>query len=292
LKILVVGEAFIDVFPNETCVGGAPLNFAVHLAGLGASVFFATRVGNDNFGQEIVDLLERWEIKTAAVQIDNQVQTGRVHVSVNERGEPNFTISGESAHDFFAWDEATASLPLESMDLLYLGTLGSRHPVAKNTIDQITNRLSACTKIFFDVNLRGTFYSRTLIEQTLSLAHFVKLNERELKCVQRLWNLSEPPMDALKTLADRYHIEHLCLTQGAKGGVSLHLGKVFPYSAVPCDPLVNSMGAGDAFSAMLAMGLLQGQEINFLQHRAAAMASAICAERGAIPHDRNFYKNK
>jgi fructokinase len=292
LKILVVGEAFVDIFPQENRIGGAPLNFAVHCAGLGASVVFATRVGDDSFGREIIDLLKTWKINTEMMQVDSRIQTGRVRVSVDKRGEPSFLIEGESAHDYFKWDERKLICTNPPCDLLYLGTMGSRHPIAQKAIEQTIEALPAHTKIFFDVNLRGKFYSKDLIERFFYLAHFVKLNARELTCVQTLLGFNLPRVDALKKLADQYHIEHICLTQEAQGGVSLYQDQIFRYDAVPCKNLVNSMGAGDAFSAMLATGLLQGWKLENTLQQAAALAAAICEETGAIPTDKNFCRNE
>ena len=186
LKILVVGEAFVDIFPKEHRIGGAPLNFAVHCAGLGSTVFFAARVGDDVYGREIAQLLKNWDIDCQTVQIDPRVQTGQVLVAVDAQGEPSFTIIGESAHDYLTWDGPPNNWPKEPFDLLYFGTMGSRHPVARKAIRRIIQEQSPKTKTFFDVNLRGKFYTKDLIEHYLHLAHFVKLNGRELDCLPKL----------------------------------------------------------------------------------------------------------
>src|SRR5580704_211519 len=97
--VIGIGEVVWDLLPAGPRLGGAPTNFACHAQSLGANALVVTRVGNDALGREVLDRFEAMNFSETMVQVDDELPTGTVAVSLGDRGGPQFTIQEHAAWD-------------------------------------------------------------------------------------------------------------------------------------------------------------------------------------------------
>jgi len=284
---LIFGELLFDQFDSgETVLGGAPMNVAWHLQGLGLQPTLVTRVGRDALGERARESLRLAGIDAAAIQLDDKFPTGTVRVKLKQ-GSPSFEIVQDVAYDHIQIpSDATMTRPYK---LLYHGSLALRSATSRDTLAHIRN-LIGCP-VFVDVNLRPPFWEKTFIQQLIRQADWVKLNHEELAL------LSEHPVtqnrQALialaRTLRDENRLKALIVTCGAEGAFILSESEVVDMPPVAPVTIVDTVGAGDGFSAIVIAGLLQGWKYPRILAQASQFAAKICAIRGAIPASNDFY---
>lgn len=288
LRPLIFGEVLYDCFPDGSAVlGGAPFNVAWHLQGFGLAPQFVSRVGTDELGERILAAMSEWGMDTRGVQHDSIHATGRVVVSFQDN-EPSYEIVPEQAYDFID-DELVDELLLEGRyALLYHGSLIARHPTARTALKKLQ---SADIPSFVDINLRDPWWQRQWLESALQQARWAKLNEHELL------TLTSRPDDSskeIKGLAEELRRERglqmLVVTRGAAGALVLADEITAEVAPAAMDGIVDTVGAGDAFSAVSILGLLHGWPLPELAKRAVEFAAEVCRMRGATGRDHNLYR--
>lgn len=285
-RLVLFGEVLFDHFPNgKRVLGGAPFNVAWHLQAFGQEPLLISRVGKDEEGQAVRAAMEEWGMATDALQTDPEFSTGRVQVRVTD-GEPNYEILHPVAFDAIADPVAMAQFP-HRIRLLYHGSLALREPASLRALEQIRATGPEC--IFIDVNLRPPWWQRREILSMLTYANWVKLNHHELELLSP--SATDGP-DQGKLFLDRHELDGLLLTRGEEGAIALiangaRLG-ITPGQDVK---LVDTVGAGDAFTAVLILGLACDWALDLTLSRAQTFASAVCSIRGATTRDAAFYLN-
>lgn len=290
-RILVAGEILFDVYPEHKRLGGAPFNFAYHLHHFGFEVAFVSRIGRDAHGREIEQFLQQRHFPARFLQHDDTHPTGIVHVELDEKGVPAFTIVEEVAYDFIEPATALVAELQRGFDVIYIGTLAQRHQCSRATIRDLLRQKSATTRVFYDVNLRQSFYTHAILEHSLQASDIVKVNEDEFEVLKRFFGISGDEADAAARLRQRLGLELLCLTRGAAGSV-LYYGdrqQVMIAGGDSAGEIVDTVGAGDGYSAALVAGLLAGAAPGEMIRQASRFAASVCTISGAIPEDRRFY---
>jgi len=286
LRPLIFGEVLYDSFPDGSVVlGGAPFNVAWHLQGFGLSPIFVSRIGDDELGERILTAMDEWGMDIHGIQRDTNHATGRVVVSIHNN-EPSFEIIPEQAYDFIAAEPLQALLNQEQYGLAYHGSLIARHPSARAALDILRE---AGLPLFVDVNLRDPWWHREWLDDALQRAHWAKLNEHELRMLSSQTNDSDIK-DCAETLRCSHALEWLVVTRGGEGALLLSDGKSVETSPGKVEDLVDTVGAGDAFSAVTILGLLRGWPLSALAQRAVEFAAAVCRLRGATTRDRGLYQ--
>ena len=289
--ILSIGEILFDVFPKYRRIGGAPFNFAHHLKGLGFPVRFVSRVGKDENGWKILSLLEKAGFRSEDVQIDPTHPTGTVAVDLDDQGIPQFTIRQEVAYDHLTFDESIGEILDERPSLIYYGSLIQRTDSGFSTLHQILSRRHRQSRCLYDMNLRPGCEKPRLIERSLTEADILKLNDEELKTAAEMFGFSADGPDAAAAMMPRFGLSMVALTRGAEGS-ELYVGRDrFGTAAPKPSSVADTVGAGDAYTAMLAAGILEGWEPERILSTAARFASRICSIEGAIPEDMEFYRD-
>jgi len=278
---LIFGETLFDCFADGEVAGGAPFNVAWHLQGLGCPPLLLSRVGDDRRGRELRRLMEGWGLSTAGLQVDARRPTGMVRVEVRE-GEPSYVIEAGQAYDFIEPPGADVT----GFALLYHGTLALRNPVSRRTVEGLI-RQNRCP-VFVDLNLRSPWWRAEEIPAVLYAARYVKLNRHELRQL-----VADDDGDLPRQcgqLGRQYGLDLLCITDGANGA-SLWCGDDSWHTVRPAGdtPVVDTVGAGDAFTAVLLLGLLRHWPLAVTLRRAQDFASAIVGHRGATVNDPDFY---
>jgi fructokinase len=284
---VIFGEVLYDSFPDGDVLGGAPFNVAWHLQGFGMQPLFISRIGRDARGEHILHTMERWGMDRAGVQVDDRHPTGTVQVTLNEQGQPTFDILPDQAYDFIAADAEAPVLDVSAPPLLYRGTLATRHGRSRDTLQALTERLGV--PVFVDVNLRPPWWQREAVERGLEQARWAKLNDEELAIVaDRPLTPDELP-DAGEQLRERCGLDLLVLTTGASGAWFVRAGGRQHGTPPPLERMADTVGAGDAFSAVTILGLLRGWPPQQTLDRSLAFAAAICGQRGATAANRALY---
>ena len=280
---VLFGEVLFDCFDDGSRVlGGAPFNVAWHLQAFGYEPLLISRVGDDPMGRQIRDTMSHWGMTTAGLQKDSAHPTGEVRVSLQD-GQPTFDILADRAYDHIHGD----AIPPMEPALIYQGTLGLRQPGSATAFEDLLKRHQA--PVFMDVNLRPPWWSRALVEQQLDHSRWVKINDAEL---ETMVEGDEELRTKARTLMTRHALELLIVTAGSKGAFALdgsaEILEVEPSAKVP---VVDTVGAGDAFASVCIAGLLREWPLPRILERAQDFASLLVGQRGAILDNAASYRS-
>lgn len=297
MTTVVFGEALVDDFVTEQIVGGAPFNVARHLAAFMAPQLMITRVGNDRNGAVVHAEFERFAMSDAGLQIDKMEETGRVVVERSARGH-RFNVLPGQAYDFINPEQALSAFEAVEPAALYFGTLAQRSARSRDTLHALLDASNATR--FLDLNLREGQFDERCVFQSMQAADIAKVNEEELQNLFG-WYLDIRPTDApmavgevraaCASLVQMFALEGLIVTLGHRGSVYFDAdGAVVSHRDNPAPPFViDTVGAGDAFSAIFLLGRVRGWALETALARANEFAAAICAVPGAVPRDLAVY---
>ncbi len=280
-KIVGIGEVLWDLLPSGMKLGGAPANFACHAHALGAQACVVTRVGNDGFGDDIFKRLEGQGIGCGTVQVDPTAATGMVTVTLSEAGIPQYII-----HENAAWDRlevtSAAKTAINEADAVCFGSLAQRSELARASIQQLVATAPVGTLRIFDINLRQKYFTPEIIEQSLRLANVLKLNDGELPVLAEQFGLTGSTREMIQALAGRFELDVVALTRGPAGSLLYQNGQWSDCPSVPIK-VVDTVGAGDSFTAALVLGLLRRMPLDEINCFADEVARFVCASAGATP---------
>jgi fructokinase len=285
--IVGIGELLWDVFPDGRKVaGGAPFNFAFHCKQLGHDAVIVSRVGDDELGRELRAEVRRLGLPDEFIQTDPDHPTGTTQVTVDERGQPTYTITEDVAWDYIGWDRRLAErVPVTSA--ICFGSLAQRGPVSRETIRRViaedVGLVGERSLRVFDLNLRDPYYDTGLIEQYLESYNWLKLSAEELAELRHPFGLdgSEDVTGAID-LRDRFGLGQVCLTLGQNGCFIALNGGDITEPGVPAR-VVDTVGAGDAFTAAMVCLHLEGRPLRECARFANHYAARVCEFQGATP---------
>ncbi len=288
LRPVILGEVLFDIFEGgEPILGGAPFNVAWNLKALGQNPLFISRVGDDELGEKALAAMTRWGIDTRGVQIDRDHPTGVVEVSL-KGGQPEFSILPDQACDFIDRGRAIESLNDGDFSLLYHGTLLARTGASRSLIHSI--RASLRLPVFVDVNLRAPWWDIDCAYEAVSHASWAKLNSDELRDLSDISFHDEKTMlDAAERFCERFSLKALVVTLGAVGSLMVTKDGVINWGSELHGEVIDTVGAGDAFSAVSIIGLVNDWPVEDILYRSSKLASRICERRGAIQTDVDIF---
>lgn len=287
--VVAVGEALWDVFSDGPRFGGAPANLACHAAAMGAEVFMVSQVGDDELGDQAMTALREYGVNTDNIGRSAVYPTGTVEVKLDTAGKPQFTISENVAWDRIPWSEQLIELASKA-DAVCFGTLGQRHEVSRRTIQQFVAAANPSALRILDVNLRAPFYDRSVIDQSLDLANVFKLSDDELPIIAPMLGIDASESETLSQLAQRYHLRLVALTRGEHGAMLLD-GKHASHAEGRRVAVQDTVGAGDSFTAVLTLGILEGSPLDVINQRACQVAAYVCSQAGATPSLPKQYRD-
>jgi len=286
--ILVIGELLYDELPDGKRPGGAPFNFARHMHRLGHDVRLVSRIGNDQNGDDLLQAVQQTGLDDQYIQRDPQYATGRVTITLDAHGIPKYHIEDDAAYDHLLLD----ALPTASEgDLIYFGSLVQRTKAGREQLEQFLVRQPENVLRFYDVNFRAGCMQSEILAHSLEQADSVKLNKEELELVAPLTGSHLKGDSLVRQLIDKFKIEQMAITFGKQGSI-LYTGSekhTQPAGIISDEQIVDTVGAGDAFSAIIANGILTQTEPLTLLAQATLFAEKICTISGAVPADNTFY---
>lgn len=274
--IVGFGEALIDKLPSGDVVGGAPLNFSVRSAELGeffgCDAAIITRIRRDQHGRQIEARLQASQLDLSGLQFDQHLPTGFVDVVLNA-GQPDYTIGRQVAWDAIEFDDAANDLA-QRATVVCFGTLVQLGEVSAATLKKFLVTAKSATKIL-DLNLRKPLPSLATVEFSLQHADVLKCNLEELQQLA-VWFALKETRDGqaiASELQQRFELQAIFWTRGADGccwqsGASCVVAEVPKFES---EPDADSVGAGDAACAALAIGLV----LNWKPER-IVMAANLC----------------
>lgn len=282
-QIAIFGEALIDQFPDGwQILGGAPFNVAWHLQAFNQQPCFISRVGRDATGDKIRQAMQAWGMAVENLQTDPDHPTGTVQVSFSN-GEPGYDILADQAYDFIAAQQPSDD---RHYSVIYHGTLALRNRVSEQALSDLTALHQG--KVFIDVNLRAPWWQKESANQWLANAHWAKLNDDELT---HLADRQNTLPETMRLFLVQHGLEVLVVTCGSRGALALSQAGEFIEVAPTADlTVVDTVGAGDAFAAVLLLGMQHGWPLPLTIQRAQTFASALVTQRGATVQDLSFYR--
>ena len=286
--ILGIGELLWDLLPEGPRLGGAPANFTVMAGRLGGHAAILSRIGRDDLGRQAVDLLDPLPADTEYLQIDPLHETGRVTVALNE-GQAEYTIHEPAAWDFMELSDDWVKLA-ERADAICFGSLAQRSLESRRTIQALAAQTPAeCVRVF-DVNLRAPFYSSEVVQESLELATVMKMNDTEVPRVLGLLGLQAGEPDdpsalrtgAMKMLDEFPTLKMVAVTCGGCGSLLVTREGWHAHTGIPVK-VVDTIGAGDAFTAAMTDAILRGADLAAQNEAGNRWGSWVASKAGAMP---------
>ena len=279
--IIGLGEILWDMLPGGKVLGGAPANFAYHCSQLGSESYVISAIGKDDLGCEILENMEELGLPTEYLFIEERVPTGTVTVKLDAKGHPEYTIHQNVAWDYIPVEQSALDL-VSGAEAICFGSLAQRSPISKKSIQSYLEQASdGCLRVF-DVNLRQNYYTRELLERSLDFADVLKLNDDELVILTELFSLKGNEDEMIGSLVQTYGLQLLALTRGAEGS-TLHNGSERSDYKTEAVSTVDTVGAGDSFTAAMVMAYLKGMPLKDMHRLASELAAFVCTQKGATP---------
>lgn len=289
---MIIGEALFDEFDDgNVTLGGAPFNVAWHLQGFALNPVFVTRIGNDPLGDSILQSMQTWGMDTAGVQRDSVYPTGRVKVHL-DNGQPSFSIIDNQAYDFIASDAIVALSVWQekAISRFYHGSLIARNSTSRTSLQLLRDLDNS--PVFVDINLRAPWWQHAVLESFLPDVQHIKLNGDELALLVGWAIKSDADLaQATAFIRQKYQAQLVIVTLGARGVYLMSENATHMLTAPVVTALKDTVGAGDAFSAVMMLGLHLEWSLLSMAERALDFAAAICCIHGAVAKEREFYAN-
>jgi fructokinase len=284
-NVIGVGEVLWDLLLTGPQLGGAPANFAYHAHALGAQAQVITRVGKDDYGHEIIRRFHAMGLPETTVQIDETVPTGTAKVALSGDGLAHFTIQENVAWDYIALTREALATASEAHAICF-GSLAQRSEASRNAIQRLVAETPTDALRVFDINLRQQFYSRRVVEESLQLANVLKFNDDELPILAEMFSLNGSTEHQIECLAHTFSLRLVALTRGANGSLLYQKNDdEVRWSDCPSRPVkvVDTVGAGDSFTAAMVLGLLRKMDLDEINSIANEVARYVCSQPGATP---------
>jgi len=284
MKTLSYGEILWDKIAFVYHIGGAPFNFAAHLALCGAESYFLSALGQDPLGDKAFEEVLKKGLK-ADFLCRNALETGIVEVKLSQ-GIPQYDILKNRAWDKIEPDAAMMNLILGTKwDLFYLGSLAQRSSFNKDWLHNTCLPALKADDIFFDVNLRQHYYDRELLDKTLKYCSILKLNDEEYPIITRVL-LQEVPAEekGFMQLQQNYpQLKMMILTRGKEGATIYNKEGVHHFKSKEDVSVADTVGAGDSFSAAFSFAWHQSKDLEKAAGFALKVADWVVSNSGALP---------
>ena len=278
-KVIVgIGEILWDMLPSGKALGGAPANFAYHATRLGEEGWAVSAIGPDALGREIMDIVTEKRLKNIISLTDKP--TGTVQVELDAKGVPTYTIM-----EGVAWDHIPFTPEMEALaqraDAVCFGSLVQRLASRESVLRFLRATRPDALKVF-DINLRQHYYSPEVLEESLKIADILKINDEEIRIVADMFGLGGDDTAVSRALIDRYALRLVILTKGAQGSEVITVDDTLPQPAGEAE-VVDTVGAGDSFTAAFVVAYLRGASLADAQRLASDTAAYVCSCKGAMP---------
>lgn len=279
--IVGIGEVLWDFFEdqNKYVLGGAPFNFAYHVNQFGLNSLVISAIGNDKLGQKLEADVKKKNVPYMLERLN--LPTGVVNIKEVD-GKPRYDILTERAWDYIPNTEQLKEIAANTKAACF-GSLAQRSETSRNSIFAFLDAMPSDALRIFDINLRQKWYTEEVIKTSLQKANVLKINDDELLIIQRMFGYIDITQENTCRLIMRdYQLDMLILTCGDKGSYIFTKDEM-SYLSTNDIKVVDTVGAGDSFTASFIASILLGKTI-LEAHRIAVNVSAFaCTQKGATP---------
>ena len=287
LKVVGIGELLWDLLPAGARLGGTVSNFAVMAGRLGNDAVCLSRVGNDDLGRQARAALSDLPIDISQLQTDSRHATSTVAVHLQE-GQPEYEIRYPVAWDFLELTQDWLDLAHKTAAVCF-GTLAQRNELSQQTIAGFMAATSPdCVRVF-DINLRAPHYSAPVVQSSLARTTLLKMNDSEMPEMLRLLDLGgsddigeEALLAGSRKLLTHFPAKLICVTMGGQGSLLVSRKDHHRHPGIPVK-VVDTVGAGDAFTAALTHYYLRGAPLPVINEAGNRWGSWVASQAGAMP---------
>ena len=280
--IVGMGEALWDVLPEGKKIGGAPANFAYHVSQFGFDSRVVSAVGNDELGDEILEIFREKQLKHQLERVN--YPTGTVQVTLDNGGVPCYDIKEGVAWDNIPFTDDLKRLALSTRAVCF-GSLAQRDEVSRATINRFLDTMpdmEGQLKIF-DINLRQNFYTKEVLRESFRKCNVLKINDEELIIISRMFGYPGIDLqDKCWILLAKYNLKMLILTCGVNGSYVFTPGEI-SFVETPKVEVADTVGAGDSFTATFVAAVLKGKSVTEAHKLAVEVSAYVCTQNGAMP---------
>lgn len=278
--VVGLGEILWDCFGESRRLGGAPANCAYHMSQFGHRGIVVSAVGRDRDGDDIAAELEKKKLPYCLERV--AFPTGTVDVDLTDANDPRYTIHVDAAWSHIPFSEEVKAIATEAKAVCF-GTLAQWMPESRDTIQRFLDATPPDCRKVFDVNLRQSYYTKEILDTSLSRCDILKINDAELQVIARLYDIGAwDPQRSCRELMQRFQLPILILTMGTRGSeVYWEDGRSF--LETPSVRVKSAVGAGDAFTGAFLGSLLRGAGIKEAHQTAVSVAAYVCTREGAMP---------
>ena len=280
-KIIGLGEVLYDVLPQGAKLGGAPANFAFHASQIGYEAMAVSALGKDILGDHALKTVDENGLKHIIHR--GPYPPGTVNVTLNESGVPTYTFTPDVAWAHIPFTPEMEAVAREARAVCF-GSLAQRSPVSRETINKFLEMTPEdCLKIF-DVNLRGNFYNKEVLQQGVRHADILKINDEELIVIGRMFDYPGLDMEEkCRIIMHRYNLKMVVLTCGTNGSYVFARDGFTSFKPTPKVEVADTVGAGDSFTGAFTASILSGKSIGEAHEIAVKVSAYVCTKKGAMP---------
>jgi len=277
--VVCYGEVLWDIFPTKTKPGGAPMNVAYHLRKFGIDSRMISRVGNDEAGKKLLNLLTEWDIPTENCQADLTNETGKVIATVMPGNEMSYNIYSPVAWDYITPNADNDKLVSEADAFVY-GSLVTRNDTSRETLYQLIEKAKFNV---FDINLRQPYYSPEIIEHLLGKCNLLKLNDTELELISAWFSTEKSDEETgVRVLQQKFNIDEVIVTKGAAGASYYTKDESYTFPAFKVT-VKDTCGSGDSFLAAFLAKKFEGASPETSMIYATGLGAFVASHEGACP---------
>lgn len=277
-NVVCFGEVLWDMLPTGKMPGGAPMNVAIHLRNFGNTVSLISKVGTDDLGKELLEYLISKDMDIRYIQVGQTHLTGVVKVNLDNAQNVSYKIIAPVAWDYIGFDLDAQEIVAESAAFVF-GSLAAR---SEQTFETLKAYLKVAKNKILDINLRYPNYDKPVLEFLLQNTDLLKINEEELFVLSDYFLQSNDLENQVKELSQKYEIPTICVTLGANGAVLFQNNQFYDFGGFRVD-VVDTIGSGDSFLAMLISHQLSQKSIQETLENACAVGALVAQTSGATP---------
>ncbi|MCQ2526539.1 MAG: carbohydrate kinase [Lachnospiraceae bacterium] len=299
--VVALGELLIDFTENgiseqgnpmlEANPGGAPCNVLSMLQELNRSTAFIGKVGNDNFGRMLMEVVSGQGIDVSGLAFDNEVHTTLAFVHTAPDGDRSFSFYRDPGADVMLTENDVPEEIIAGSKLFHFGTLSMTHEASGNaTKKALRIAHENGLMVSFDPNLRPPLW-KNLDDARKAMAYgfehcdILKISDDEI-----LFFTGEEDIAAgVEKIKKEYDIKLILATMGKDGSMAFYKDMRIAEQSFISDKTIETTGAGDTFMGIalhnvLEKGLeaMKEDDLRELLKMANAGASIITERRGAL----------
>lgn len=299
--VVALGELLIDFTENglsgqgnpllEANPGGAPCNVLAMLNRLGKKTAFIGKVGNDQFGKMLKEVVEESGTDVSGLAMDEQVHTTLAFVHTFPDGDREFSFYRNPGADMMLTKEEVDPELIKKARIFHFGTLSSTHAgVRVATRYAIDVAKENGLLVSFDPNLREPLWenldqAKEEILYGMSKCDILKISDNEMEFMTGTTDYNK----GVEMLREQFDIPLICVTLGREGSRAFYKDMIVEAAPFVREDTIETTGAGDTFEActlnyILEHGLedLTEENLKEMLTFANAGASIITTRKGAL----------